>query len=148
MTGHMLSTVNPEAAAETHEVPETGSRVIYYARPGQGRGAQTKFAADVLFTDVRKGTVCLWVLFGREDWREIDHVHKRSEQEPYGTWDYTEEAEGLLREIDELREENKSLRAALFGDFVPPTKVDGSPKSIIDILAEFEQRVFAAERKK
>lgn len=155
MTGHLMQTINPESAAEEHEVPEAGSRVIYYARPGQGRGGQTKFPADVLFTDKRKGTVTLWVLFGREDYREIEHVRKRSDQEPYGCWDYTEEAEGLLREIDVLREENDRLkddlakvRVAIFGGYNEPTNADGSPKSIIDILAEFEKRVFAAERAK
>lgn len=144
MSGHLLQTINPEAAAETHEVPEVGSRVIYYARPGQGRGGQTKFAADVLSVAPHKGTACLWVLWGREDWREIDHVRHRSEQEPYGCWDYCEDGIGeILADVDNLKAEVADLKQAIFGDFNPPVNADGSPKSVIDILAEFETKVLA-----
>lgn len=155
MSGHLLQTVNPEAAAEEHEVPETGSRVIYYARPGQGRGGQLKYAADVLFTDARKGTATLWVLFGREDYREIEHVRRRTDQEPYGSWDYPEDGlDDLIDNVSKLNEvvvsqadEITALKRAIFGDFSEPVNADGSPKSIIGLLAEFEQRVFAAERR-
>lgn len=147
MSGHLLQTVNPEAAAEDQEVPPVGTRVLYHARPGFGRGGRTAFPADVMHNDPKKGTCVLWVLFGREDYKEIEHVQKVSEQNLYG-WSYTEESEGMLREIDALRDELAMLRASIFGGYEEPKHADGTRKSIVDILAEFEQRVFAAERAK
>jgi hypothetical protein len=150
---HMLSTVNPEAAADEHEVPEVGSRVIYFGRPGMlGVNGQKQFAADVIATDPAKGTCVLWVLRGREDYQEQVHVRRRSEQNPYGCWDYVEDGfedvleycSKLEKQVEVLEHDIKTLHQAIFGSYAPPANKDGTPKSIIDILAEFEQKVFAA----
>jgi hypothetical protein len=136
MSGHLMQTVNPEAAAAEHEVPHPGTRVLYFARPGQTRQGRNICAADVLSSDARKGTATLYVLFGSEDYREIEHVRMRTDQEPYGCWDYVPDS------YDAVMDRVEALETAIFGEFERPAK------SIINILADFEQRVFAAEGKK
>lgn len=154
MSGHLLSTVNPEAGNQEYEVPPVGSRVVYYGRPGEnGTNGQKVFAADVLSTDPTKGSCVLWVLRGREDYREVAHVYRRSDQNPYGCWDYIEDgfdalADDLAKLTERFEHEVASIRTALFGEFNPIMKDDGTPKSVYDLLEEFEQRVFAAEQKK
>lgn len=156
MTGHLLSTVNPQAAqTEEFEVPPIGARVQYFARPGQGRGPHITFPADVMFADPKTGACVLWVLYGREDYREHPHVHRRSDQNPYHSWEYvpdgfeelSAELDTAQKRIDELVQDNQALEKAIFGDYKRPTNPDGTPKSVIDILAEFEKRVFAAAPK-
>lgn len=146
MSGHLLSSVNPQAAqTEDFEVPPVGARVQYFARPGQGRGPTTVFAADVLHANPRTGACELWVLFGREDYRDFVNVRQRSDQEPYHCWDYLPDGfDKLADDLDAANGKIDALEKAIFGDYKRPTNADGSPKSVIDILAEFEQKVFAA----
>lgn len=153
MSGHLLSTVNHEAGANEYEVPPIGARVIYHARPGTGRNGQLRFAADVMHTDPKTGLCTLWVLYGREDYREMINIRMRTDQEPYHCWDYVEDdfeeivvelAEAIAK-MEETRAELEELRKAVFGGFKPVTTADGKVKSVYDLLQEFEQRVFAAE---
>lgn len=148
---HLLSTVNPQAAgAEPYDVPPVGMRVLYYARPGEnGSAGRKSFAADVMASDPTKGTCTLWVLRGPEDYREYVHVYQRSDQNPYGCWDYIDDGiDGILADLDETKSQLASLQKAVFGEFNPIMKGDGTPKSVYELLQEFETRVFAAERAK
>jgi len=156
MTGHLLSTVNPQAAqTEEFEVPPIGARVQYFARPGQGRGPHITFPADVMFADPKTGACVLWVLYGREDYREHPHVHRRSDQNPYHSWEYvpdgfeelSEELADVQLKLAQTQAQLAELSSAIFGGYKRPTNPDGTPKSVIDILAEFEKRVFAAAPK-
>lgn len=151
MSGHLLASVNPEAVQ--HDVPPIGARVQFFCRPGMGRGNKTVFGADVVDADPRTGACTLTVFYGREDQREFPHVRKRSEQEPYQCWDYMPDGyDALVKDLDVVEEGLQATQArlsqlerAIFGDYNRPTNPDGSPKSVIDILAEFEQRVFSAQ---
>lgn len=147
MSGHLMATVNPKAGgAEEYDVPPIGARVQFFARPGYGRSGQNTFAADVMHADPKTGNCVLWVLYGRDDYQEFVNIRQRSDQEPHHCWDYLPDGyEALAEELDETKAQLETLTKAVFGDWSRPTKPDGTPKSIIDILAEFEKRVFAAQ---
>lgn len=149
MSGHLLQTMNPEAVEGPEDMPELGTWVLFIARPGMGQGGRSIFGAHVMHVDKRKGTCSLEVHFGRDDTRMYDHVRRRTDQEPMHCWDFTPDWYAITDcqdRTDALADGFKKLEGAIFGDFNRPVKEDGSPKSIIDILAEFEQRVFAAEK--
>lgn len=150
MSGHLLQTMNPEAVAD-HEVPQVGTWVLFFARPGMGMGGKTTFAALCTHADKRTGGCELVVKFAAEDEKTYQHVRRRSDQEPLHCWDFPPDyfAIGDVQErLDGAHDNINALTKAVFGDWNQPTNADGTPKSIIDILAEFEQRVFAAEKKK
>jgi len=129
MSGHLLSTVNPDAdSVNPDDLPPLGARVQYFARPGMGQGAKTTFAADVLHVNPTTGLVSLLIIYGADDAREMINQRRRSDQNPFG-WDYMP--------APQLTAELASLRKAIFGDYNPPKR------SVIDILADFEKRLAA-----
>lgn len=134
----MLKTTNPAAAAALQDPlkgkPAVGQRVQFKCRIGMGRAGRDLYAADVLHVH-KNGLVDLWVCFGPEDYREMMNQDQVSEHRDHG-WKYMPDPR-----IDALAESLGDLKAAIFGEFKPPSK------SVIDILADFEGRLKDAPAK-
>lgn len=131
----------PDVEAVIVNLPEIGTPVRYHARPGFMRARQTVFPATVL-SHRDDGTVDLYVTFDSDDTIREEYVRPYSEAEPNHCFallpqlTVNNEARLSLR-IEELWAELTLLRATVLGDYVDP------PKSVMDYLADFEQRLAA-----
>lgn len=94
--GHLLSTVNPEAAnAITSEAvnpfavrePYIGEIVHYHSRSGEGRSGKTVFPAHVMKVS-EDGALELLVLYGVDDMREYPIVRPKTYDQPYHAWSF------------------------------------------------------------
>jgi hypothetical protein len=93
MAGHLLKTVNPEAAdaigkEDTPSVlPPIGASVRYYPRPMEGRGGRTVFF--MLVTEhTEDGRVGGVGIFDAQDFRDIRPCWQRTDANPAPAWDW------------------------------------------------------------
>jgi hypothetical protein len=98
MAGHLLATVNPEAAdaigreptpARAETRPGIGTIVKFYPAPGFAPGGRTEFCMLVTkwTNDGRAGGV---VIFDANDFRDVDGVWQYSETNKFPAWDWLE----------------------------------------------------------
>lgn len=86
--GHLLSTVNPKAAAEIDNPPappDVGTMVVFKDRPGFARMHRTEFPAIVLGHQT-DGTAILFVIMEAEDFKMEDRVPFRSHNQENFYW--------------------------------------------------------------
>lgn len=127
----------PDVEAAIVNLPEIGTPVRYHARPGFMRARQTVFPATVL-SHRDDGTVDLYVTFDSDDTIREEYVRPYSEAEPNHCFALLgERAVNQVDEINKLWSELGLIRATVLGDYVDP------PKSVMDYLADFEQRLGA-----
>lgn len=148
--GHLLSTVNPEAAAAIQpeptapRLPGVGELVIYHMRHGHGRQGRTRFPA-VVQDHGERGTLHLTVILEAAELKNETLVEQIGVGRDAHVWerpDGSHLADGfrgtiasLHQRIGELEGENKTLRDCVLGDFDIP-KI-----SIIGIMQDFENRL-------
>lgn len=101
--GHLLSTVNPEAAAAIQprqvaakDMPAVGSFVQYFARPGEGRRGGHEFGAMVTRV-YDNGTIDGIAFYDADDFRNLERLPQRSEHHEFPAWDWREEAPTTIR---------------------------------------------------
>jgi hypothetical protein len=160
MSGHMLKTVNPEAADEIERqgnapaakrLPEVGEIVIYHMRIGHGRQGRTRFPALVQGHGERQ-TLNLTVILEAAELKNetlVDEIGPGREAHVWERPDISALAEifrGTMTSLHtrvgeleartaDLEKENDSLRDCVLGEFDIP-KV-----SIIAIMQDFENRL-------
>ena len=153
MAGHLLKSINPEAAAAIQpsparpRIPDVGELVIYHMRRGHGRQGRTRFPALVQ-SQSERGTLGLTVIL---EAGELQNVTLVSELGPGGDeghcWErpdgshladaFRNTVASLHQRIGDLEGENKSLRDLVLGEYAAPAV------SIIHIMQDFENRLRA-----
>lgn len=96
--GHLLSTVNPKAAAEIDNPPappDVGTWVVFKDRAGVSRMHRVEFPALVLGAD-SEGLLSLMVVLEPEDMKMEDHVPFRSHNAENYYWRHVRKAEGVI----------------------------------------------------
>lgn len=141
---HLLETVNPEAAdliGNPAPPPGIGSPVVYVARAGFMRRMRTEFPAVVL-AHREDGSVDLYVTMDMEDCMVEERVHFQSHSQPYHCWKIIEDQPAATdpTRLNRIRKDLDKLRQQVVGEY---TDV---PKSVYDILSDFEDRLLAVER--
>lgn len=140
---HLLSSINPQAAAEIHPGPErqrlpgVGETVVYHMRQGFGRMGRTRFPALVQGHGERD-TLMLTVFVDASDMMDESLVEEIGPGHEFHVWERLSAVRSLAERLEEpagLRGEVKSLETAVFGDYDRPRM------SLIDILSDFEQRL-------
>jgi hypothetical protein len=144
MSGHMMSTMNPEAIAEMDaaSLPQVGDTVIFVPRPGEGRRGRQQFPAIVMaHNDARGRTgLDLLVIYDARDVIDLDSVQISDENYNSFCWKPREQtAAPVAPDYDDLRRDLDTLRQDIYGAYEKP------PKSLMDYLVDFEARVKAAE---
>jgi hypothetical protein len=150
MSGHLLSTVNPEASAAIQpdamlpKLPDVGDLVVYHMRQGFGRQGRTRFAALVQGRGDRD-TLNLTVIIDAGDFIDEQFVSQIGVGNEFHCWEWPDDsrrADGfrgtvaaLHQRIGELEGEAKTLRDCVLGDFDVPGV------SIIHIMQDFETRL-------
>jgi hypothetical protein len=146
MSGHLLETMNPEAVDQIGLIPATqpdiGTRVVYIARPGEGRAGKMEFPAEVMHVEPHGGLYLL-VIYAADDMVERPNVREASEESPFPAWRHLKGQEpekfepsrlNLMRkDVDWLRAGLDEMNRGLYGDWERP---DGS---MMDFLVRFEQ---------
>lgn len=97
--GHLLATVNPEAAAEIGReyaqppLPPPGTMVRYLARPGEGRGGRMEFPFLVMHHGRDGMTIEGIIFYACDDWVGRDNIRRKSDAQPFACWEPIEQAE-------------------------------------------------------
>lgn len=156
--GHLLASVNPEAAdAIDHPPapPDVGTWVVYRGRAGFSRMHRTEFAALVLGAH-DDGSLTLMVVMEPEDMMMEIRVPFQSHNQPNFCWRYRvkskEEMAAENSEFAALDQRVAALEAAIDGEDILVDKVEAlekqvwgdynaTDKSIFSHLAGFEDRL-------
>jgi hypothetical protein len=105
----MLRTSNPTAVAEEidpgrdYRRPYKGQRVLYHSRPGEGRAGKFTEIADVINVE-DDDHVELLVILGPNDFHARLNVPRRTDQNPFNSWSFTEYDQEHYRPGDEKAE--------------------------------------------
>lgn len=112
--GHMLATVNPEAAAAIDNPPtppDVGTWVVFVPRPGVSRMHRTEFGAMVMGHH-DDGTLQLWVVLEPEDHMMETRVPFQSHNQAF-SWRYargsTADLERRVAKLEEYLEGDDAL---------------------------------------
>jgi hypothetical protein len=146
--GHLLATVNPEAARQIDDrrpLPRIGQPVVYHPRPSEIRRGRTEIPAIVLAVDEHNRRLELMVMFEAADMITQPSVPEHVAGDR--GWSYLPDQ--VTDEIAALREENAQLRnkldvltAMVCGDFQMP-----EGESVLSLLDIQDGRVTALEGK-
>jgi len=156
MSGHLLATTNPEAAAEIQpdaprpRLPGVGQTVVYHMRRGHGRNGRTSFPALVQGHGERD-TLMLTVIIDAGDMVDEQFVEQIGLGKDDGhCWEWPEgvrplaerldEPAGLRSKVNEIESQISELYTCVLGDFDIP-KI-----SLISILQDFENRLRAIKQ--
>lgn len=136
--GHMLATVNREAADEIDHptpLPDIGSTVVYIPRAGQVRAGKTRVPAIVTGRDVDNRLLDLVVIYDADDFLSKPRIPRR-QGDDHG-WELVGAApQGRSSELQTFKDE---LGSVLFGDNAKP------PTNFTDELMEIRRRLDAIE---
>lgn len=151
--GHLLKTVNPEAAAdianETKPIPCIGETVIFFPRPGELRAGRGKHAAIVTAVN-DDDTLDLVVVYDADDFIGQRRVARRSLDGGMG-WE-TRKVEtahsdprlhDICNRVDALEKATETIRALVLGKLTMP-----NGESVLGILDEHEDRLDRLEKRK
>lgn len=145
---HLLSTVNPAAAAairpaaEALPLPPIGSTVVYTMRAGHGRMGRNRFPA-IVQDHTERGTLSLTVIIDASDLSDEILVEREAVGRETHCWQLVEAnftvsaAPAETGELQALRDQVAELRNVILGDYETPSI------SLIDILQDFENRLKA-----
>ena len=139
--GHLLETVNPDAAAVIDgefEVIQVGMPVLFRARAGSMRAGRTSFFASVMKQNQDDGSVDLLVMMEPEDFVEERHVRRFSEQQQTQVW---EPIVPSLADFNALAERLSALEKNVLGPFRDP------PMALMEYMDNFDKRLRALEKK-
>lgn len=139
MSGHLLRTVNPDAADMIEaqvpkRIPQVGAPAVYHCRPGEGRRGLVKFPGLVLRSSADTG-IDMIVFFDAEDFRLVERLQPWTEQNPVFCYTASTNDPTLFDRLDQLAEELETIKAAVFGEFDAPSQ------SVIGYLASFEKKL-------
>jgi hypothetical protein len=90
----MLATTNPAALAEIdptrdRRVPYQGQIVLFHARPGEGRGG--RFVSPAIVMGIEdEDHIELLILYAADDAVNRWKIPRRTDQNPYNSWSFTE----------------------------------------------------------
>lgn len=155
MGGHLLSTVNPEAAALIQpepaalKLPDCGDMVIYHMRQGYARQGRTRFPAFVQSRGGLPGTLNVTVIIDAGDLADEQMISQIGVGQEFHCWEWPDDSRNggspgtvasLHQRIGDLETENKALRDCVLGDFEVPGV------SIIHIMQDFENRLRLASQ--
>lgn len=168
MAGHLLSTVNPEAAQEADSgrlvphhgsgggdllalrptlVPKIGEVVAYHPRPGEFRRGRTEFPAMVLQRDEASRTLDLLIFYDRDDQHTMEGVPEWPQGQMTLGWSRIDSALSddprvpeLEARLAALEELVATLKSALLGNLDMP-----EGESVLSILDEHEDRIGVVE---
>ena len=128
--GHLMKTVNPEAAERMEErpLPIIGEMVHYYCRPGERRRGRTHMPAIVVAIDADNRMLTLVVIWEAQDLGDQERVPERMGDDR--GWQRMPRPENVTVNIapaidglrSELLAEMSKLRDAIFGDYQVPKK--------------------------
>lgn len=135
--GHLLASVNPEAAAAIRpepiiaagRVPYIGEPVIYFTRPGEGRSGRNQFPALVLDYRADNDSADLVIFFAADDIGDRFRCQRRTTENASACWDFRDEEGGEV-----TRAEYDQLRKDVYGASVRPDQ--GALDYIYEIIAE------------
>jgi hypothetical protein len=170
MSGHLLSTTNPELAAELtapevalpmpeavadlpealqdfSHLPDRGTPVIYICRPGEGRAGKTEFPATVMHHEP-DGSLYLMVFYDSDDIEMRQRVRKKSDTVDWPAWRYVEGYGPIVVEepfepsrLNKLRADVDRMRAGIYGSYEEPGK------SVMEFLVSFEEKLGKLEKR-
>lgn len=150
MSGHLLKSVNPEAAGDIQPMPykpplpAVGEVVQYTMRPGWGRNGRNRFPALVM--GEQGGKLMLTVIIDAGDLVDEQFVDEAGPGVETHCWERPPQTTipgihgtvaGLHERIGDLERQFKALQEVVLGDFEPPAV------SIIHIMQDFENRLRA-----
>lgn len=154
MSGHLLSTINPAAAAEIQPIesgpplPDVGDIVIYHMRQGHGRQGRTRFSALVQGRGER-GSLNLTIIIDAQDFVDEQFVQPIGVGQEFHCWEWPDDsrrADGfrgtiaaLHQRIGDLEGELAEMRKMILGDY------DAPKLALFDIFAKMEARLKAVE---
>jgi len=155
MSGHYLETINPEAVdligGAAAVMPDTGTMVVYLARPGEGRSGETEFPAVVLRPERDGRALRLLVMYAVDDHVECSFVQEVSEQVPWPAWRHVRGSEPEKFEPSRLNQIRKDLDATrksldetigrIYGEWAAPSG------SLMDFLVKFEGTLKAMDKR-
>jgi|SRR5882672_1260696 len=107
----MLKSTNPAAVNEIdpdhdRRVPYQGQRVLFHSRPGEGRSGKMTAIADVMA--VEDDDHCeLLIHYAADDAIVRWKIPRRTEQNPYNSWSFTEQDDKHYLETTALWQEVK-----------------------------------------
>lgn len=139
--GHMLATMNPEAAHEIEHptaLPGVGSPVVYCPRPGQIRAGRSRVPAIVLKADGDNGLLDLVVIYDADDFLSVRDVPRRQGEDR--GWEPASDSAGAV--LEKLEAFKGELAEVLFGLNVKP-EVD-----ILTQLSDIRERLAILEAKR
>lgn len=160
--GHLLSTLNPEAAEEADSgrlvphhpewplLPRVGQMVSYHPRPGEFRRGREEFPAIVLHAEPERGTLDLLVVYDRDDWHGMEGVPRWPADGSTLGWTQAEPPrsdsardprfDDMLAKLDMLEGMIEALASRIFGKLEMP-----EGETLLGILDEHEDRVTTLE---
>lgn len=137
--GHLLETLNPDAAARMNgeglSLPGVSDVVLYHPRPGEVRQGRVTVPAIVLKRDVENRHLELLVIHHSDDLITQERVAEYIE----GDRGWSRRPGGDSAVIEALTAQVAALTALVIGDFEKPET------SILAMLAEVDERVGAIE---
>ena len=150
---HLLSSVNPEAAAAIQPpaaklpLPDVGVLVIYHMRRGHARQGRTRFPALVQGSR-EDGTLNLTVIMEAGELKNETLVRETGPGGDEGhVWERVDNMAlseafrgtitALIQRVADVEQEMASLRSLILGDY------DAPAVSIIHIMQDFENRLRA-----
>lgn len=138
--GHLLSSINSEAAERYGErpLPRVGETVEYYPRQGERRRGRVKAAALVTHVDPDNRRCDLAIFFEGCDVMDQQGVPERV-GEDRGWLRLPTAQDNSAEAIAELRKDIADLRAFIMGEFPQP------PMSVLDMLKNVDDRVEVLE---
>lgn len=151
MAGHMLKTVNPEAAALAEQeglpLPGIGDTVIYCPRPGEVRRGRTQVPAIVVWRDEANRRLDLAIIHEAADMLDQRGVPERAGENERG-WIRKEPDVAVVKihhdaaELAALRADIDKLRTVVLGGFETPDT------SVLDLLDAMDERLGKIEEAK
>lgn len=158
---HLLSSVNPKAAAEIDNpppAPDVGTWVVFKGRAGFSRMHRTEFPALVL-GEHREGGLILMVVMEPEDMMMEDRVPFQSHNQDHYCWRYRRaseaEIEGENVRLNALAKRLSAIEEQLSGEdalMEDVEQINARVKTIESVLASdeveaLEKRIAALEAK-
>lgn len=157
--GHLLATVNPEAAAaigtenvDTSKLPAIGSIVRYYPRPGEGRGGRREFSM-IVTEHAKDGRVGGVAIFDASDFRDIMPIWQYSDTNVWPAWDWVEAKAGSVTYEDlQLTQQAIASTGHKVAAALQEISKYGNPNARIDFMSqqimELQNRLSLVEQTK
>jgi hypothetical protein len=144
----MLRSTNPAAVNEIdphrdHRRPYLGQRVIFHSRPGEGRMGKTEAIADVIGIE-DDDHVEILIHYAADDAIVRWKIPRRTEQNPFNSWSFTEHDQENYQQTTALWQEVKPAGHLTWDDV---EKMHAEIGMLRNKIAAAEGRLIALEAK-